>query len=834
MSWDDDEALFAAFEADFESGRSRTPGAHAAPAAARLPRPEHGPASGHPAATPSSPPAPAQHAACHSAPPAPSIASSAAENRPAYGLGTLRSLFMQPQAAAPSPAPQPSAVGPFQTATPQLAAAPPMMAQAQLSMAPPMWNNHSGPSVSGSGPHPPGVPVHPSGPRALPASFGAAVSGPSAAPPPSPTLRVSSSTAAPLPAQEPGLGSGGAGPLMHASMELGAERTLELRVGFHDAIAAVLKRLPGSSYSSSRRTWTFPVSSHDEVTAALEAVPGVRVRLEPLPKPALAVLQDVSGWADDSPRYASIPSNLEAQLMPFQREGVRFALARGGRALIGDEMGLGKTVQALAVAAAYRDAWPALIIAPSSLREQWADALHRWLGVTEDRVHVVHTHKDAAAIPARLQFLIASYNFVPKMDLGQRFNLIIADEAHYLKDPKAQRSLAVLPLLRETPRVLLLTGTPALNKPKELFSLLSALVPGARLKMKDFGERYCAGTRWDRYGGASNLPELHALLRAVMVRRQKACVLPQLPRKRRQQCFLSLDAAARRALAAQQAKLEALREVAAAATARAAAAGGGLSALARSGPEGAGLMELYRLSAEVKGPAVQEYVGTLLDGGTKFLAFAHHTCMLDAIEHECNRRKGLRFIRIDGSTQTSDRQRLVNSFQENADVQVAILSIKAAGVGLTLTAASTVVFAEMTWTPGDLIQAEDRAHRIGQASSVNIHFLHAKGSVDDIIWSTIQSKLESVGEALDGQGQALEVAGGARTLPERGQMTVTSFMEGGVRNAAQAGAQQPGHQVPAWQAPAPLPPHQALNKKNAAPIAAAGHLKRSFGEVDLT
>ncbi|KFM27269.1 SWI/SNF-related matrix-associated actin-dependent regulator of chromatin subfamily A-like protein 1 [Auxenochlorella protothecoides] len=528
-------------------------------------------------------------------------------------------------------------------------------------------------------------------------------------------------------------------------MELGAERTLELRVGFHDAIAAVLK-------------------SHDEVTAALEAVPGVRVRLEPLPKPALAVLQDVSGWADDSPRYASIPSNLEAQLMPFQREGVRFALARGGRALIGDEMGLGKTVQALAVAAAYRDAWPALIIAPSSLREQWADALHRWLGVTEDRVHVVHTHKDAAAIPARLQFLIASYNFVPKMDLGQRFNLIIADEAHYLKDPKArgshaQRSLAVLPLLRETPRVLLLTGTPALNKPKELFSLLSALVPGARLKMKDFGERYCAGTRWDRYGGASNLPELHALLRAVM---------------------------------------------------------------------------LYRLSAEVKGPAVQEYVGTLLDGGTKFLAFAHHTCMLDAIEHECNRRKGLRFIRIDGSTQTSDRQRLVNSFQENADVQVAILSIKAAGVGLTLTAASTVVFAEMTWTPGDLIQAEDRAHRIGQASSVNIHFLHAKGSVDDIIWSTIQSKLESVGEALDGQGQALEVAGGARTLPERGQMTVTSFMEGGVRNAAQAGAQQPGHQVPAWQAPAPLPPHQALNKKNAAPIAAAGHLKRSFGEVDLT
>lgn len=98
-----------------------------------------------------------------------------------------------------------------------------------------------------------------------------------------------------------------------------------------------------------------------------------------------------------------------------------------------------------------------------------------------------------------------------------------------------------------------------------------------------------------------------------------------------------------------------------------------------------------------------------------------------------------------------------------------------------------------------------------------------------------------------GPGQGLGKRAGTRLSPARtapmnaalhpsstGQMTVTSFMEGGVRNAAQAGAQQPGHQVPAWQAPAPLPPHQALNKKNAAPIAAAGHLKRSFGEVDLT
>jgi SWI/SNF-related matrix-associated actin-dependent regulator 1 of chromatin subfamily A len=91
-------------------------------------------------------------------------------------------------------------------------------------------------------------------------------------------------------------------------------------------------------------------------------------------------------------------------------------------------------------------------------------------------------------------------------------------------------------------------------------------------------------------------------------------------------------------------------------------------------------------------------------------------------------------IRIDGGTPQSARQALVTRFQETDSVRAAVLGIRAAGVGLTLTAASTVVFAEMSWTPGDLIQAEDRVHRIGQASSVNVYYLHAHDTIDDIIW----------------------------------------------------------------------------------------------------
>lgn len=115
-------------------------------------------------------------------------------------------------------------------------------------------------------------------------------------------------------------------------------------------------------------------------------------------------------------------------------------------------------------------------------------------------------------------------------------------------------------------------------------------------------------------------------------------------------------------------------------------------------------------------------------------------------------------IRIDGSTPASSRQSLVSDFQGNDEIKAAVLSIRAAGVGITLTAASTVIFAELAWTPGDLIQAEDRAHRIGQVSSVNIHYLLANDTVDDIIWDVVQSKLENLGQMLDGQENALEVS----------------------------------------------------------------------------
>jgi SWI/SNF-related matrix-associated actin-dependent regulator 1 of chromatin subfamily A len=163
------------------------------------------------------------------------------------------------------------------------------------------------------------------------------------------------------------------------------------------------------------------------------------------------------------------------------------------------------------------------------------------------------------------------------------------------------------------------------------------------------------------------------------------------------------------------------------------------------------LNELFLASAKAKTKSVCEYLETLIDGSTsKFLFFAHHGVLLDAVAQFLDAKK-VKTIRIDGSTPAATRGDLVNAFQRRDDVRVALLSIKAAGMGLTLTAASTVIFGEMVWTPGDLIQAEDRAHRIGQQASVLVQYLHAKDTIDEIIWQSIKKKLDNLGAVLNGQ-----------------------------------------------------------------------------------
>lgn len=255
----------------------------------------------------------------------------------------------------------------------------------------------------------------------------------------------------------------------------------------------------------------------------------------------------------------------------------------------------------------------------------------------------------------------------------------------------------------------------------------------------------------------------------VMIRRLKKDVLSELPVKRRQQVFLDLAEKDMRQINALFRELEVVKSKIKASQSKEEAESLKFSQKHL-------INKIYTDSAEAKIPAVLDYVGTVIEAGCKFLIFAHHQPMIDSI-HQFLQKKKVGCIRIDGGTPAASRQALVTDFQEKDAIKAAVLSIKAGGVGLTLTAASTVIFAELSWTPGDMVQAEDRAHRIGQVSSVNVYYLLANDTVDDIIWDVVQSKLENLGQMLDGHENMLEVSASQPRSSLAKQITLDSFMK---------------------------------------------------------
>ena len=165
-------------------------------------------------------------------------------------------------------------------------------------------------------------------------------------------------------------------------------------------------------------------------------------------------------------------------------------------------------------------------------------------------------------------------------------------------------------------------------------------------------------------------------------------------------------------------------------------------------------MTAYRLSGEAKLQGSIEFIETLLEADAKFLLFCHHKVVLDSYE-EYMKKKKVGYMRIDGSVNPEKRHERVTNFQHNDKIRVAILSITACSQGLTLTAASTVVFAELTWTPSIMTQAEDRAHRISQQNCVNEYYIYGPCTLDDMIFQMLNYKSEVITDALDGKAKDL-------------------------------------------------------------------------------
>ena len=215
----------------------------------------------------------------------------------------------------------------------------------------------------------------------------------------------------------------------------------------------------------------------------------------------------------------SLPPKFLQCLYEFQKEGIKFGLQRKGRILLADEMGVGKTVQAIGIALLYKEEWPVLIICPSSLKFVWRDEILKWIpDINDDKINIQIFKTSKDIFKCGVKIYIMSYDLTVKLEekiVNKNFKFIIADEAHYLKSPDAKRTKCLMPIIKKSKRVILITGTPILAKPVELYPLLSILRPDLFHNFKIFGNRYCDpkrnffGMDWT---GSSHPKELNFIL----------------------------------------------------------------------------------------------------------------------------------------------------------------------------------------------------------------------------------------------------------------------------------------------------------------------------------
>lgn len=527
-------------------------------------------------------------------------------------------------------------------------------------------------------------------------------------------------------------------------------------------------------------------------------------RWEKVPEKVLIHRQESKAASRAVDADVRIPAPDGLSYLGYQKAGVVFGYDRPGT-LFGDEMGLGKTIQAIGVlncllAEAIDPKLRVLVVCPASLKLNWRRELEKWL-VKQVPIFIA----DSKNCPDMLGVTVINYDILHKHDeLLHRieWDVVICDEAHYLKagqksrrgkmvfgiEPTAKQAAAGVTRVPgiQGKRKFLLTGTPIANKPAELFPLISYLDPIRWNNFFKYGIRYCGGNKsggyWD-FSGSSNLEELQDILRStIMVRRLKKDVLKELPPKRRQVIELAAEGDAKRVVAAERAAFEGRDDVIAGLEAAVELAKadenedayrGAVDALKKGfGTAFSEMAALRRDTAVAKIPQIIEHLREALEEGEAVVVMCHHHQVSDALLAEF----GELAVMHRGDMGIEEKDAAVRRFQgtaaEKADPRCRLFigSIQASGVGITLTRAAHVVFAELDWVPGNVSQAEDRCHRIGQAESVLIQHLVLEGSLDAIMAKRIIAKQEVIERALDIDSPAKSKEAGATEGMKREQV----------------------------------------------------------------
>ena len=458
-------------------------------------------------------------------------------------------------------------------------------------------------------------------------------------------------------------------------------------------------------------------------------------------------------------------SALATGLYPHQVEGVAFLLGRR-RAILADDMGLGKTRQAIVALRHQAPEGPWLVVCPASVKLNWA----REVGLVDADVPVHVVGPDAPPTKKYRGFVVVNYDILKRHHNALAaipFAGFVFDEAHYLKNQASQRSKAGVALVNlratDTP-VYALSGTPITSRPRDLFVLLNIIRHPMAKSFLSFAKRYCAATH-NGFGwvtdGASNLKELSVQLKGAMLRRTKDEVL-DLPPKLRSWVPVAVPPGVAvdemRAVLMDLIRSQLRQSLGRAGTDSADAAG---DARADRGRLIARLSKARSTIANAKVKATIDLVEGAIQQGEKVLVFS----CFDAPVKQIAKRFGDAALVLTGATPAEKRQGLVDRFQNDDSVKVLVANIIAGGVGLNLTAARQVVFNDLDWVPANHWQAEDRAYRIGQTQSVNVHYLVGEGTVEEFVKTVLQRKAALVEALLE--GRATEVGGDVLAELER-------------------------------------------------------------------
>ena len=491
-----------------------------------------------------------------------------------------------------------------------------------------------------------------------------------------------------------------------------------------DDLNFVKNQFDGRQYDGNTRSWVVPVTDRNiqKIRANAARFGEVEAVLRRLQERKAQTVEASQAFAASG--AFQLRAGLCGELRPYQQAGVEFTTVHAkNKAYIGDEMGLGKTITALA-AIHQEQAYPALIVCPAVVVGNWKREANAWL--PDKQVQIIKSGKDA--IDPKADIVIASYALAGGAK-EHKFKQVICDEAHYLKNQKAKRTETVVAIAKAAPRRLLLSGTPVTNRPKDLFSQLEVLdVTGKGQPLGSFFQfatRYCGGHQ-GCYGfesdGATNLEELSQRLRdGVYLRRDKSQVLTELPEKQRQFIPVGIPAETRCRIK----EIEAEYKVAQ----KKHLPGAALKAMTDE------MVAVGLGKIEAAGAFMEDFADT----GKKLIVFSNLREVQQGLLKTAQE-LGVPTVHILGDDSSEKRDQAVQSFQNDPSVQFAVCSLKAAGVGITMTAASDVLMVEQDWTPANLDQAEDRAHRMGQKNAVNVTYLIMEGTLDDDLKQVIKTK----------------------------------------------------------------------------------------------